>query len=67
MDGYGPHCADELTNLFKKNNIDILLLPAHASHGFQPLDLSTFHAKKSRVNQMQTGFKNGTQQHQIHR
>ncbi|KAA6359926.1 MAG: hypothetical protein EZS28_044547 [Streblomastix strix] len=67
MDGYGPHCADELTNLFKKNNIDILLLPAHASHGFQPLDLSTFHAMMSRVKQMQTSFEKGTQGHQIQR
>ncbi|KAA6317276.1 MAG: hypothetical protein EZS28_055126, partial [Streblomastix strix] len=62
-----PHCADELTNLFKKNNIDILLLPAHASHGFQPLDLCTFHAMKSRVKQMRAGFEKGTQGHQIQR
>jgi hypothetical protein len=60
MDGYGPHCAEETSELFRKNHIDLLILPVHSSHGFQPLDLCTFHSMKARINCMQTGFVKGT-------
>ncbi|KAA6354355.1 MAG: hypothetical protein EZS28_050119, partial [Streblomastix strix] len=67
MDGYGAHVMDEVSNLFKKNCIDVFLLPAHSSHGFQPLDLTVFHSMKARVKSMATGFEKHTQAHQVQR
>ncbi|KAA6390933.1 MAG: hypothetical protein EZS28_013541 [Streblomastix strix] len=51
--------------LFKKNNIDfLLLLPSHTRHGFLPLDLSISCALKLRVKQMQKDFEKGINGHQ---
>ncbi|KAA6363915.1 MAG: hypothetical protein EZS28_040558, partial [Streblomastix strix] len=63
IDGYGAHVMDEVSNLFKKNCIDVLLLPAYSSHRFQPLNLTVFHSMKACVKSRVTVFEKNIQAH----
>lgn len=42
MDGLKAHISDEAVQLMERNKIIVVLLPAHSSHLFQPLDLIIF-------------------------
>lgn len=47
VDGHGSHESDEFMYECFRNNIQMLFLPAHASHVLQPLDLSIFSPLKT--------------------
>jgi hypothetical protein len=47
LDGHGSHETDDFIYECYSNNIQLLFLPAHASHVLQPLDLSVFGSLKS--------------------
>jgi hypothetical protein len=51
MDGHGSHISAEFIMLCKENNLQVLYLPAHASHLLQPLDLNPFSVLKNRYRQ----------------
>ncbi|USP74411.1 hypothetical protein yc1106_01685 [Curvularia clavata] len=54
LDGHGSHTPIDFMWLCKVNRIQLLYLPAHASHLLQPLDLAPFSVLKSRYrNQIQ--------------
>ena len=47
LDGHGSHNSIELIAKLKSNQIILVVLPPHASHLVQPLDLTVFKAFKS--------------------
>ena len=47
LDGYGSHVQFKTLQLFRKNRIIVVALPAHTSHVLQPLDVSVFSSYKS--------------------
>ncbi|KAA6380145.1 MAG: hypothetical protein EZS28_024327 [Streblomastix strix] len=67
LDGHGAHLTEEIKYSLTKAHIRIIQLPAHTSHCFQPLDLSTFHSMKSKVRKQITGFAPKTQADQTQR
>jgi hypothetical protein len=42
LDGHQCHFTAKVIEAAKQNNIIILCLPPHTTHGLQPLDLVTF-------------------------
>lgn len=42
LDGHQCHFTIEVIEAAKKNNVIILCLPPHCTHGLQPLDVVTF-------------------------
>jgi hypothetical protein len=48
LDGHGSHTPIDFMWLCKVNRIQLLYIPAHASHLLQPLDLAPFSVLKSR-------------------
>ncbi|KAA6399601.1 MAG: hypothetical protein EZS28_004872 [Streblomastix strix] len=65
LDGHRAHLTEEIKQALTKAHIRIIQLPAHTSHCFQPLDLSTFHSMKSKVRKQITGFAPKTQADKI--
>jgi hypothetical protein len=47
MDGHRSHVDAEAVNIAERNNVIILLLPAHTSHELQPLDKAMFKSLKA--------------------
>jgi hypothetical protein len=47
MDGHRSHVDAEAVNIAERNNVIILLLPAHTSHELQPLDKAVFKSLKA--------------------
>ncbi|KJZ73083.1 hypothetical protein HIM_07467 [Hirsutella minnesotensis 3608] len=47
LDGHGSHTSDEFMALCFFNNVYLCFLPAHTSHGLQPLDNGVFNATKT--------------------
>ena len=47
MDGHRSHVDVEAVELAERNDISILLLPAHTSHEIQPLDKAVFKSLKN--------------------
>lgn len=46
FDGHNSHVSIELIDKARENNIELLCLPAHTSHLFQPLDVGVYKAVK---------------------
>ncbi|KAA6359408.1 MAG: hypothetical protein EZS28_045065, partial [Streblomastix strix] len=67
LDDHGAHLTEEIKQALIKAHIRIIQLPAHTSHCFQPLDLSSFHSMKSKVRKQITGFAPKTQADKIQR
>ncbi len=42
LDGHGSHVTFETIEQAKEFGIDMITLPSHASHAFQPLDVACF-------------------------
>ena len=42
LDGHKAHLTLEVVTKVKRNGVDMLTLPSHASHGLQPLDVACF-------------------------
>ena len=47
MDNCTAHTNDDVKEVLNEHNIVLLLIPAHGSHIFQPLDRSTFSSFKA--------------------
>jgi hypothetical protein len=56
MDSHGAHLKKESLKLLSDAHIRVVQLPAHASHAYQPLDLTTFKSMKSKVKGITTEF-----------
>jgi hypothetical protein len=64
-DNLAAHKTDAVLSLLQEHNIDLVPLPPHGSHRFQPLDLVTFSTMKQRLRSSSTRFEKGTQAHSI--
>ena len=42
LDGHNSHVTLEVVRISMKSSLDIVSLPSHTSHAFQPLDVSCF-------------------------
>ena len=49
VDGHSSRMSSELMEEFRLNNIKVPVLPSHASHVLQPLDLAVFGAFKAAI------------------
>ncbi|KAA6395418.1 MAG: hypothetical protein EZS28_009056 [Streblomastix strix] len=67
LDGLGAHFKDETLQLLHTAHIKLVQLPSHTSHAYQPLDLITFKAMKSKVKGIKTGFEPKSQGDKIQR
>ena len=47
LDGYGSHVQFKTLQIFRKNRLVVVALPAHTCHVLQPLDVSVFSSYKS--------------------
>jgi len=49
VDGHTSRMSAKLMEEFRENNIKVPVLPSHASHVLQPLDLAVFGAFKAAI------------------
>jgi hypothetical protein len=42
LDGHGSHVTLEVIERAQKFELDMIILPSHTSHAFQPLDVACF-------------------------
>ena len=55
-DGHSSHISIEAIDLARKNDINLLCLPAHGTHILQPLDLSIMRSFKLNISKASTAF-----------
>ena len=49
LDNFSAHTSDDIVNLCRENNIELVYLVPNSTHIFQPLDLCLFSAFKARL------------------
>jgi hypothetical protein len=64
-DNLAAHKTTDVLSLLTLHAIDLVPLPPHGSHRFQPLDLVTFGSLKQRIRTVSTRFTKGTQAYSI--
>lgn len=47
LDGYSSHVSLKIVNLLRDNTIICLMLPSHATHALQPVDIVLFNSVKN--------------------
>ena len=56
MDNHSTHITKPVIDIAKKENIELLCLPAHSTHLLQPLDVGYYHLLKQNVAKLRTSL-----------